>query len=127
MGYLFRGPRNVIPGMIMFSLFGFAGQHAYNALDSRHIRKVQKQMAYDEERARQGNPEEPNWMQRLAKKKWSPMTALSDEEYEKILSEQLLRIETDIALVDERIKELGEEKRKAELSKSPQTQEKAQK
>jgi len=38
--------------------------------------------------------------------KYSPLTFLSDKEYETILEEKLLRIEAEIAVVDDNIKEL---------------------
>jgi hypothetical protein len=40
--------------------------------------------------------------------KWSPIKPLSDRDYEHILEEKLLRVEADIALIDDRIKELRE-------------------
>lgn len=45
--------------------------------------------------------------------RWSPVTKLSDEDYVKILEERLLRIEAEIALIDDHIKELRESKRQA--------------
>lgn len=38
--------------------------------------------------------------------KWSPLTRLTDEEYEKILEEKILKIEVEIALVEDRISHL---------------------
>lgn len=86
-GGLLRGPRNIIPGAIMFSLFGAGGQFVANKLDRRP-------------RTDSG----PN--QGFLHSKWSPVTFLSDQEYEKILEEKLLRVETEIALVDDHIKAL---------------------
>ena len=43
--------------------------------------------------------------------KWSPMKKLSDEEYGNLLKERLLRIEADIALVDEELEKLRSEER----------------
>lgn len=40
--------------------------------------------------------------------KYSPFTRLSDQDYEKILEERLLRVEVEIALIDDHIKELRE-------------------
>lgn len=40
--------------------------------------------------------------------RWSPITPLSDQDYEKIIEERLLRVDADIALVDDHIKELRE-------------------
>lgn len=38
--------------------------------------------------------------------KWSPITQLSDEDYEKLLEERLLRVEADISIIDDHIKHL---------------------
>lgn len=45
-------------------------------------------------------------MQRMADSKWIPLRALSDQEYRDMLSEKLLGIEAEIALLDDKIEEL---------------------
>ncbi|KAJ4304271.1 hypothetical protein N0V88_001884 [Collariella sp. IMI 366227] len=40
--------------------------------------------------------------------RWSPIKALTDEDYVNLLEDKLLRVEADIAIVDEHIKELRE-------------------
>jgi hypothetical protein len=109
---VFRGPRNVIPGTIMFTLFGFVGQHGYNALDRRNTVEIKRQEVMQEQ-----GKKDPNWMQRMAKSKWVPMSVLSDEEYEKMLEEKLLGVEASIALVDERIEEWKVRQREIEIEK----------
>lgn len=100
LGFLFRGPRNVIPGTVMFSLFGWAGQHGYNYLDAKNSTDIQQQA----ERKAKGldKPPEP-LLHRFAKSKWSPMSLLSDEEYEKMIQEKVLYVEAEIAMIDDRI------------------------
>jgi hypothetical protein len=78
----------------MFSLFGAGGQAIVNwrakkAADSPATNAPSK-------------PSRGFWS------KWSPISQLSDEDYEKILEERLLRVEADIALVEDRIKEIRE-------------------
>jgi hypothetical protein len=87
--------------MLMFTLFGYGGQHAYEWFDQRHTRKLRKQQAEAER-----GVEQLNWLQRFAEKPWSPMTVLTDEKYEDLLNEKLLKIEVEIALIDDKIKEL---------------------
>ncbi|KAJ4290593.1 hypothetical protein N0V90_010811 [Kalmusia sp. IMI 367209] len=106
LGFIFRGPRNVIPGTIVFSLFGFGGQHAYDWLDGRNSDAVREKRKMQEK-----GEEEETFMQRLAKSRWSPMKALSDEEYQRLMDEKLLRVETEIAIVDEKIEELRKKQR----------------
>ncbi|KAH0369414.1 hypothetical protein KCU65_g3282, partial [Aureobasidium melanogenum] len=88
-GLLTRGPRNVIPGAIMFSLFGFLGQTVSNSYDKTDL------PASDEPQL--------NFWQRFASLKWMPVTVLKDGEYEDMLREKQLKLEAEIALVDERI------------------------
>ncbi|KAI4723775.1 hypothetical protein E4T49_08496 [Aureobasidium sp. EXF-10728] len=91
-GLLTRGPRNVIPGAIMFSLFGFLGQTVSNRYDKTDV------PASDEPQL--------NFWQRFASLKWMPVTVLKDGEYEDMLRERQLKLEAEIALVDERIEAL---------------------
>jgi hypothetical protein len=98
---MFRGPQNVIPGIIVFSVFGFTGQHTYEWFDQRHTRKLQKQLA-----EARGEVENLNWLQRFAKKSWTPFSILTDDKYEDLLNEKLLKIEVEIALIDDKLKEL---------------------
>ncbi|KAG9700830.1 hypothetical protein KCU95_g943, partial [Aureobasidium melanogenum] len=88
-GLLTRGPRNVIPGAIMFSLFGFLGQTVSNSYDKTNL------PASDEPQL--------NFWQKFASLKWMPVTVLKDGEYEDMLREKQLKLEAEIALVDERI------------------------
>lgn len=45
-------------------------------------------------------------MQRMAESKWVPLRTLSDQEYREMLSEKLLSIDAEIALLDDKIQEL---------------------
>lgn len=80
-GLLLRGPRSILPGAIVFSLLGAGGQFASNRWSGSE------------------NPpkKESGWFT----SKWSPMTKLSDEEYKTMLEEKILRVEADLAILDE--------------------------
>jgi hypothetical protein len=112
LGMVLRGPRNVIPGTIMFTLFGFCGQKGYDFLDRRNTTEIQRQ-----EVLRGEGKHDPSFLQRMAKSKWIPMSVLSDEEYENMLAEKLLGVEASIALVDERIEEWRERRREIDREK----------
>lgn len=71
----------------MFSLLGASGQGIANWRTARIADAPPK-------------PEKGFWSS------WSPIKQISDKDYENILEEKLLRIETDIALIEGRIKEL---------------------
>ncbi|KAF2126552.1 hypothetical protein P153DRAFT_369243 [Dothidotthia symphoricarpi CBS 119687] len=121
LGFLFRGPRNVIPGTIMFTLYGWAGQHGYNFLDMRNSRGLEQQ-AQMKERG-EDRPRE-TLVHRFAKSKWSPMSVLSDEEYVRMMQEKVLKVEAEIAMIDDRIE--GFRKRAGELEMQQVQQERAQ-
>ncbi|CAE7020945.1 hypothetical protein PTNB85_09854 [Pyrenophora teres f. teres] len=100
LGFLFRGPQNVIPGTVMFSLFGWAGQHGYDYLDARNSRNLRQQA---EANANGEDKRKGTIMYKLAQYRWSPMRALNDDEYEKMMQEKLLNIEAQIAVIDDKI------------------------
>lgn len=101
---LVRGRRNMIPAVIMFSIFGYAGQSIYNVLDARNTQEQKEKLQ------NQNKGEKENILHQIAKSRWSPMKVLSDEEYENMLQEKLLRIEADIALIDENIEKLKQQR-----------------
>ena len=98
LGFLFRGPRNVIPGTIMFSIFGYAGQKGYNFLDNKNSDELREEA----EMAARGEKKK-NFLERIAEKKWSPMEVLTDERYEEMLQEKLLKLEVEISIIDDKI------------------------
>ncbi|OBT46673.1 hypothetical protein VE00_02568 [Pseudogymnoascus sp. WSF 3629] len=87
-GGLLRSRKNVLPGSLIFATFGALGQAAYNYADAREGRK--------DGDAKEGKG---GWLN----SKWSPVKALSDDEYGRILEERLLKLDAEIALVDESI------------------------
>lgn len=89
----------------MFSLFGATGQYLYNTADARKSAVAEK-------------PEgaKNSWLD----SKWSPMKVLTNEEYEDMLREKLLRVNAEIALVDENIEALRALGKKA--TPPPQTE-----
>jgi len=95
-GGLLRGRGNVIPGAIMFAIFGATGQALYNKADARNS-----------ELAAKGDSDKNSFLN----SKWSPMKVLSDSEYENMLREKLLRVNAEIALADENIEALRAQER----------------
>lgn len=88
----------MIPGAFMFALFGATGQYLYNKADARNSSLAGKLES-----------EEGSWLD----SKWSPMQVLSDRDYENMLREKLLRVNAEIALVDESIEALRAQERKS--------------
>ncbi|KAI1457171.1 hypothetical protein F4805DRAFT_202938 [Annulohypoxylon moriforme] len=89
-GGMIRGPRNIIPGILVFSTLGSAGEYL-----SQRFKKNPKD-----------NESKPktSWLD----SKWSPMKRLSDKEYEEMLEEKILRINAEISLIDDSIASLRE-------------------
>ena len=88
----------------MFTLFGYVGQTIYNKLDARYS----EQAAVETQKEK---VEKKGFWNKVADRKWSPMKRLSDEEYGNLLKERLLRVEADVALVDEELEKLRVEER----------------
>lgn len=72
----------------MIGLLGIAGQGCYN------ITSATNQSASSPRRS---------IMQQLTESKWMPMKALSDQQYDEMLQQKLLRIDVEIAMIDEKI------------------------
>lgn len=78
----------------MFAIFGAAGQAIYNSRDAKRTEEAL-------------NPSETkkSWFD----SKWSPVKKLTEAEYAHMLEEKLLRVNAEIALVDESIERLRAE------------------
>lgn len=86
---IMRGRSNVLPGAIMFSLFGTAGQWAYNS-------------TFGSPKLESEGPKKNFW-ERVGERSWSPMKVLSNEEYATMLRERQLKVDVEIAVIDEKI------------------------
>jgi hypothetical protein len=96
------GRKNVIPGSVMGTLLSFTGQSIYNIMDARNTKLL-------------SDPVKDSIWQRAMRSEWSPVKSLTNEEYTNLLREKLLRVEVDIAIIDDDIAKLREEqKQKAE-------------
>lgn len=76
----------------MFAAIGAGGQALYNRAD--------------EQVSESAESTSKNRVESFLNSKWSPMRPLSSSEYEAMLRERLLRINADIALIDENIEAL---------------------
>ncbi|CAK3812591.1 unnamed protein product [Lecanosticta acicola] len=98
-GAIARGRSNVLPGAFMFALFGGAGQFLLN---SRRESKTEQ-------------PKENFW-KRMSDKSWTPFRVLSNEEYAEMLKEKMLKVDVEIAVIDDKIAALKEEQRKEQAA-----------
>lgn len=71
--------------------------------------QFQRQKDEAERRQQQGEQEEreeTGLIGRMARSRWNPMRRLTDQEYEDMLKEKLIRVEAEIAIVDEEVAKL---------------------
>lgn len=85
-GGALRSRRNILPGMLFFGLAGAVGQKVVDMRKSKGEGEEEKSGGF-------------GWMNG----KWSPVKVLTDQEYEILLREKILRVDADIAIVDESI------------------------
>ncbi|KAL8715381.1 MAG: hypothetical protein Q9220_000714 [cf. Caloplaca sp. 1 TL-2023] len=104
------GRANIIPGMIMFTLFGYAGQHLYNRIDAR--KQHSSAACTDGDDAANSSAAQPTMVterplwRRILDSRYSPMKVLSDDEYEEMLREKMVRVDAEIAIVDEAMEKM---------------------
>lgn len=95
MGGAVRGRGNILPGAIIVGLVGFGGQLGYHGLSLADSKDRDRRPILD----------------RLSDSKWWPLKALSDEDYEHDLTEQLIAIEAEVSIIDEKLSALRTAKR----------------
>lgn len=95
----------------MFSIFGFVGQSVYNFADSRHSELQQSDF---------DAPRKQSIWENLLDSRWSPVKVLSDNEYERMLEEKLLRLNAEIALIDEDVAKLNAENKQIRPANRPE-------
>ncbi|KAI0200694.1 hypothetical protein F4808DRAFT_427557 [Astrocystis sublimbata] len=83
-GGLIRGPKNVVPGILVFGTLGAGASYVSQG-----------------SRLAEGHDARPktSWLD----SKWSPMQKLSDKAYMEKLEEKLLRFDAEIAVIDDNI------------------------
>jgi hypothetical protein len=82
----------------MFSIFGAIGQTVYNITEARHSASAFSTVRSDTLAL---------WLS----SKWSPVKVLSDNEYESILKEKLLKANAEIASVDDELIRLSSQRK----------------
>ncbi|OTB07116.1 hypothetical protein M426DRAFT_83483 [Hypoxylon sp. CI-4A] len=87
-GGMFRGPKNIVPGILFFGTVGATGTYI--------SQRFKKQSKDSESKPKSG------WLD----SKWSPLQRLSDEDYQEKLEEKILRINAEISIIDDNIASL---------------------
>ena len=90
-GAIARGRRNVLPGALVFGVLGFTGQHMYDKRPSPNA---------------WSNNADSVALSNVTRGSWYPLKPLTDKEYEEMLQEKILRAESQIAILEEDIRDL---------------------
>lgn len=96
----FRSRAHFVPGLLVFSITGALGQGAVNAWDARR---------------QNGSPNRDGFWMRIAKSSYSPVTVWSDDEYANVLREKMLKLDVEIAILDDKIAALREQQQQETL------------
>jgi len=92
-GGALRGRGNIIPGAIVFGLMGLGGQASYVAFERRAESPTESRPLLD----------------RLSDSTWWPLKSISDADYERELTEKVIGLEADIAMIDEKVAALKQD------------------
>ncbi|KAI1094371.1 hypothetical protein F5B19DRAFT_54734 [Rostrohypoxylon terebratum] len=98
-GGMIRGPRNILPGMLVFSTLGGAGEYLFQRFRNRPKKNDSESKS--------------SWFD----SKWSPFKRLSDREYEAMLEEKLLQLDAEISIIDDNIAALRESSNNPDVEK----------
>ena len=101
---MISGHRGIVTGALQIALLGYLGQRGFAWADERRTRQVELA-----QRQREDGGRTEGWIDQIASLKWTGLTKLSDEEYIDMLGEKALRIEAQIALIEEEIEGLKAE------------------
>ena len=88
-GAIARGRRNVLPGALVFGMLGFSSQYVYDRRTSPQA------WSHNADGAASS---------KVTRGSWYPLKPLSDKEYEEMLHDKILRVNSQIAILDEDIR-----------------------
>ncbi|CZT19735.1 uncharacterized protein RCC_05590 [Ramularia collo-cygni] len=101
LGFITRGRSNGIPGAIMFTIFGAGGQHIYNRWTAPKDLNLEPKK---------------NFWKRMSERSWTPFRVLSNDEYAEMLREKVLKLDVEIAVLDDKIVALREQQAREEAA-----------
>jgi hypothetical protein len=79
-----------IAGAICFGTIGYFGQKSvHKSADKPRVERDRR-----------------TFIQKVSDSKWSPIKSLSNEDYEKMLTEKLYKVEAEITIIDEKLLDL---------------------
>jgi hypothetical protein len=93
------GRDNIIPGAVMGSISGAAGQWSYNMYQKRKEQTAASPPAKTE----------TSLFDRMLTSPYSPVRRISDQDWEKVIGDKMLQVDVEIALIDDQIAALKKE------------------
>ncbi|CAK7216623.1 hypothetical protein SBRCBS47491_002890 [Sporothrix bragantina] len=103
-GGVLRGPRNILPAIAVFSIFGASGQAIINKMPTGDA-------------AAQDAKPKSSWLD----SKWSPVTPMSDAEYAAFIDDKILKLDVEMAMIDDKLAALRASKAEREVQNPPRT------
>ncbi|CAK7242322.1 MAG: hypothetical protein STHCBS139747_003810 [Sporothrix thermara] len=104
-GGMLRGPRNILPAMAIFSIFGASGQAVLNKMPS------------GDAAADPNAKPKSSWLD----SKWSPVTPMTDAQYAAFIDDKILKLDVELAMIDDKLAALRASKAAREASSAPRT------
>ncbi|RPA84341.1 hypothetical protein BJ508DRAFT_412741 [Ascobolus immersus RN42] len=101
-GAIFRGPKNIIPGAVVYGLASTAIHFGVGAGDSTILEKVAAPVDENEQKSR-------TWEDVIFRSKFSPIKKLTKEEYTELMEGRIMKVDVEIALIDDELERLKKE------------------
>ncbi|KIH92684.1 hypothetical protein SPBR_03143 [Sporothrix brasiliensis 5110] len=95
-----RGPRNILPAVAIFSIFGASGQAVLNAMSTGETPDAKSKSS---------------WLG----SKWSPVTPMTDTEYATFIQDKILKLDVEVSMIDDQLATLRARKAQRE-AENPQ-------
>ncbi|CAK7203911.1 hypothetical protein SEUCBS139899_006661 [Sporothrix eucalyptigena] len=104
-GGMLRGPRNILPAIAIFSIFGASGQAIANSMPAK------------DGTAASNAKSKSSWLD----SKWSPVTPMTDAQYAAFIDDKILKLDVEVAMIDDKLAVLRAKKAEREAQNSTKT------
>ncbi|CAK7210604.1 hypothetical protein SCUCBS95973_000845 [Sporothrix curviconia] len=102
-GGMLRGPRNILPAVAIFSIFGASGQAIIN------------KMPTGDEASAADAKAKSSWLD----SKWSPVTPMTDAQYAAFIDDKVLKLDVEVAMIDDKLAALRASKAERDAQSPP--------
>lgn len=98
--------KHAIPGFVVFGLCGVSSQIILNYLQTNETLSTKRPELHNTSSMEDQNKEDPGFIRKFLSSNTSPIRRLTKEEYVGLMREKKLRVDAEIALLDEEIEQL---------------------